>query len=188
MVAAITRVLTRLQGLRASQPDVQFTYRDMGAERIGEQMSALGNLALTIGFQGQTALVLYDRGEVNVATVALFNEFGTQNMPARPFMRRSVAENLRELQDELATHFGAVAELRETAIEAMDAVGRFMAEKMVEAIDTAPTWAAPLAPSTIKRKGHADPLVETGLMRKSITWAVRTGGPLGSIVSEGQVS
>jgi hypothetical protein len=59
---------------------------------------------------------------------------------------------------------------------------------MVEQIDTASTWAAPLAPSTVENKGHADPLFETGLMKESITWAVRTGGALGSIVSEGKVS
>jgi HK97 gp10 family phage protein len=185
---AISRVLTKLEGLKASQPDVEFIYKDTGAKKIGQRLDELNNLALTIGFQGQTALELYPDGKINVATVALFNEFGTQNMPARGFMRRAVSENLNEIQNELAVHFAKVVELRETPIEAMHAVGRFVAEKMVEMIDTAGAWAAPLAPSTVKAKGHADPLFETGLMKKSITWAVRTGGVLGSIVSEGQVS
>ena len=188
MVDALGRVLTKLEGLKASQPNVSFTYRDTGAKKIGEQLSALGKLAITIGFQGSTALELYPDGKINVATVALYNEFGTQNMPARGFMRRSIAENLNAIQNELAVNFALVAELRISAIDAMDNVGRFVADLMVDAIDTAPTWAAPLAPSTIKAKGHADPLFETGLMKKSITWAVRSGGVLGSIVREGQVS
>lgn len=188
MVDALGRVLGKLEDLRASQPNVEFTYKDTGAKRIGEELSKLGKLALTIGFQGQPALELYDGGKVNVATVALFNEFGTQNMPARGFMRRTVAQNLQAIQSEFATHFAAVAELRETAIEAMFAVGKFVADSMVDEINTSTAWAAPNAPSTIKRKGFDHPLIETEMMKQAITWAVRTGGPLGSIVAEGRVA
>jgi len=187
MSRAIGRVLRRLEGLRSSQPNVQITYRDTGASRVAEQLEQLGQLSLTIGYQGATALTLYDRGNVNVATVALYQEFGTQTIPARPFMRRSVRENLNELQQEIGEAFASVARLEQTAIAAMDSIGRFMAEKMAEAIDTAPTWAVPLVLSAVAKKGHADPLFETGLMRESISWAVRTGGPMGSVIREGSL-
>jgi hypothetical protein len=192
MVDALTRVFTKLDGLRASQPNVTFTYRDMGAKKIGERLDQLNSLSLTIGFQGQTALELYPDGKINVATVALYNEFGTQNMPARGFMRRAITENLNAIQGEFGKHFAMVVELRETPIEAMFAVGRFVADAMVDAINTSTTWAAPNAPSTVENKGHAHPLIETQLMKKSITWAVRSGSALGaalgSVVAEGQVA
>lgn len=187
MTGAVAKMLTKFKDLRSRNKNVEFIYKDMGAAKIGERLDELNNLSLTIGFQGATAMTMYPDGRINVATVALFNEFGTQNMPARGFMRRAIAENLAEIQNEFAVHFAAVVELREKPIEAMDAIGRFVAEKMVEAIDTASTWAAPLAPSTVKSKGHAEPLFETGLMKKSITWAVHKNGFMGPIVKQGRV-
>ena len=92
MGGVVNRVLTKLEGLKASQPNIQFVYKDMGAKKISEQLDYLGELFLTIGFQGATALALYPNKStpINVATVALYNEFGTQNAPARPFMRRTI--------------------------------------------------------------------------------------------------
>lgn len=188
MVAAIGRVLTKLDGLRSSQPNVEVTYRDTGASRLARELDELSKLSLTVGYQGPTALVLYDRGHVNVATVALYQEFGTQTIPARPFMRRSVREHIEELQQEIADAFARVASLEQSAIAAMDQVGRFVAFRMVKAIDQSHLWATPLAASTVAKKGQAQPLYETGLLQDSITWAVRTGGPMGSIVREGSVT
>lgn len=186
MTGAVAKMLTKFKDLQSKNKNVEFIYKDLGAAKIGERMDELNNLSLTIGFQGATAMTMYPDGKINVATVALFNEFGTQNMPARGFMRRAITENLNEIRLALVFAFKAVIELRETPVAAMAAVGRFIAEKMVEAIDTASTWAAPLAPSTVKSKGHAEPLFETGLMKKSITWAVHKNGFMGPIVKQGR--
>ncbi|MCK5090718.1 MAG: hypothetical protein KAQ88_12140, partial [Hyphomicrobiaceae bacterium] len=178
-------------GLKASQPNIEFVYKDMGAKKISEQLDYLGELFLTIGFQGATALAIYpDRTTpINVATVALYNEFGTQNAPARPFMRRTITDNMREIQAEAAKNFAKVAALKLSAIDAMNEIGRFVAQKMVDRIDKSPSWAIPNAESTILDKGHDHPLIgKRTLMKKSITWAVRKGGAFGSIVREGQVS
>lgn len=190
MGGVVNRVLTKLEGLKASQPNIEFVYKDMGAKKISEQLDYLGELFLTIGFQGATALAIYpDRTTpINVATVALYNEFGTQNAPARPFMRRTITDNMREIQAEAAKNFAKVAALKLSAIDAMDEIGRFVAWKMVKTIDTAHLWAVSNRKSTVARKGHGQPLYETELMQDSITWAVRKGGSFGSIVREGQVS
>lgn len=189
MTGAVAKMLTKFKDLRSKNKNVEFIYKDMGAAKIGERLDELNNLSLTIGFQGATALVLYDKGSnpPNVATVALFNEFGTQNMPARPFMRQTITANLQEIQVAFAVAFKEVIELRSAPIEAMNAVGRIVAEMMVDAIDRASTWAVPLAESTVEAKGHAEPLFETGLMKKSITWAVHKNGFMGPIVKQGRV-
>ena len=187
MVAELRSLMTRFGELKAAHPNVEFIYRDLGASKIADRLDELNNLALTIGYQGSSALTLYPDGKINVATVALFNEFGTENMPARGFMRRAISENLPQIQAAIATAFKEVVELRAKPVPAMHAMGRIIAEMMVEEINTASTWAAPLATSTIEGKGHADPLIETGLMKKSITWAVRKGSALGPIVRQGKV-
>ncbi len=191
MGGVVNRVLTKLEGLKASQPNIEFVYKDMGAKKISEQLDYLGELFLTIGFQGATALAIYPNRStpINVATVAIYNEFGTQNAPARPFMRRTITDNMREIQAEAAKNFAKVAALKLSAIDAMNEIGRFVAWKMVDRIEKSPSWAIPNAQSTIDAKGHDHPLIGTQtLMKKSITWAVRKGGAFGSIVREGQVS
>lgn len=45
-----------------------------------------------------------------------------------------------------------------------------------DAIDDSRSWAEPLAPSTIARKGHDHPLVETGHMRNAVSYAERRNG------------
>lgn len=186
MSEGILGVLTAVEKIKASHPDVEFIYKDLGAKKIGERLNELNNLALTIGFQGATGLTMYANGKINVATVALYNEFGTKDSPARPFMRRTINENLREIEAAFAFAFAQVVELKAKPIPAMAAVGRFIAQAMVEAIDTALSWAIPNSEGTIFAKGANRPLIDTGLMKKSITWAVRKGGPLGPVVKQGK--
>lgn len=70
----------------------------------------------------------------------------------------------------------AVRQLAEAAIETV-----------VEEIDARiqPSGAAQKrnAVSTIRRKGHDHPLVETGLLRRAVAWQIRDAGPSSVVVS-----
>jgi len=105
-----------------------------------------------------------------VAYVATIHEFGTPRIPARPFMRPAVADHGGEWLEALAD--GARASLNggpspETVLEivTLQAAGN-VAEKI--AAVTSP----PLKPVTVKRKGFAKPLVDTGQMVQSVTGKV----------------
>lgn len=105
-----------------------------------------------------------------VAYVATIHEFGTPRIPARPFMRPAVADHGGEWLEALAE--GAKASLNggpspETVLEivTLQAAGN-VAEKI--AAVTSP----PLKPVTVKRKGFAKPLVDTGQMVQSVTGKV----------------
>lgn len=105
-----------------------------------------------------------------VAYVATIHEFGTPRIPARPFMRPAVADHGGEWLEALAD--GARASLNggpspEAVLElvTLQAAGN-VAEK-IQAV-TAP----PLKPVTVKRKGFAKPLVDTGQMVQSVTGKV----------------
>lgn len=102
-----------------------------------------------------------------VAHVATVHEFGTDRIPARPFMRPAVAEHGQEWLDLMAQ--GATAALE----------GRFSPEQVLEAVaiqaagDVAKQitklTGPPLSPETIKRKGFETLLVDTGQMIQSVT-------------------
>lgn len=105
-----------------------------------------------------------------VAYVATIHEFGTPRIPARPFMRPAVADHGGEWLEALAD--GAKASLNggpspEAVLEivTLQAAGN-VAEKI--AAVTSP----PLKPVTVKRKGFAKPLVDTGQMVQSVTGKV----------------
>ena len=105
-----------------------------------------------------------------VAYVATIHEFGTPRIPARPFMRPAVADHGGEWMEALAD--GARASLKggpspEAVLEivTLQAAGN-VAEKI--AAVTSP----PLKPVTVKRKGFAKPLIDTGQMAQSVTGKV----------------
>ena len=105
-----------------------------------------------------------------VAYVATIHEFGTPRIHARPFMRPAVAGHGGEWMEALAD--GARASLNggpspEAVLEivTLQAAGN-VAEKI--AAVTSP----PLKPVTVKRKGFAKPLIDTGQMMQSVTGKV----------------
>lgn len=109
----------------------------------------------------------YPEGQL-VAEVAAYNEFGTRAIPERPFFRGS----LRRMGDgalESAAEAVADAELNLTRA-GVDAVGAAAASLLQEAI--VDLREPPNAPSTIERKGSTNPLVDTGVLRQSVTHRV----------------
>lgn len=186
-MTAVAKILDKISSVKGRSGKVEFVWKDLGAKKIGKQLDLLNGMALTIGFQGASGLTKYSTG-INVATVALYNEFGTPNMPARGFMRRSVRENLGEIKSEFVGQIAKIVTLEQTSLQAMVEMGKFMATLMKVSLGTAAFWAEELAPSTIAGKGHDIPLIETELMVKSISWAVRKGSPMGPILKQGKAS
>lgn len=175
---------------------VEVTIKDGGIDALIATFSSLGNRDLTVGVQGEAGRRVVRRGRnplgqfsragrVTMAAVAMFNEFGTRAIPQRSFIRGALFSRREQVQRQIAT---AYAELVTTRISSADAalrqIGRFLAAKVRERIETSKSWAAPNAPSTIARKGFDWPLHDTGRLAKSISWAVR--GPGGSLVEEGR--
>lgn len=111
-----------------------------------------------------------------VAYVAAIHEFGAPKagIPPRPFMRPAIADN----GPEWMKHFeeGAAACLRgetdaRTVLESVALVAAGDVSKKIKAV-TAPG----LKPATIKRKGFAKPLVDTGQMAQSVTGKIMEDG------------
>lgn len=151
---------------------------DKGLGLIQTKLKKLKTLKLTIGFQSTTAAKQY-KGGINVATVATYAEFGTQNAPARSFLRATMFEFRDRIAKMWAKAYGRLLAIKSFTPEAMlEQVGRGIVALVEGKIDRAYAWAKANAASTVKRKGFDYPLHETDLLSRSVTWAVRAPGGL----------
>lgn len=103
---------------------------------------------------------------------AAYNEFGTGHIPERPFMRTAMRVNrakyLRTMKKDAQVILakGGDGLLRAS----LDRLGA-MAQGDIQHSITSGHW-TPNAPSTIRAKGSSRPLIDTGEMRNSVTWAI----------------
>jgi hypothetical protein len=113
--------------------------------------------------------VTYPDGGESVAQVAAWNVEGTKRMPARDFLRFYL-DRLREESLELAIEITKRTNRGENADAIVDIVGINGRNIVMEAITDLRT--PPNSPATIKKKRSSNPLIDTGLMRQSVTWKV----------------
>ncbi|MDE2442354.1 MAG: hypothetical protein KGP14_15160 [Betaproteobacteria bacterium] len=118
--------------------------------------------SVKIGFMADAA---YPDG-TPVATVAAIQNFGapTVGIPPRPFFSNMIRDKSSgwgtSLGHQLKTH-------GMDAVAALEAAGSGVAGQLVQSIHD--TNSPPLADATIKAKGFAKPLIDTGIMWQSVT-------------------
>lgn len=157
---------------------VQIEFKDTGLTRVRDIFRRLSGLSLTIGFQGEKGGQLYPTG-INMATVALYQEFGTKTIPQRAFLRSTMFERRDAIAKILADAIGEALTQASTslspAIGALSRAGAKIVKLVERKIDTSTGWAKQNHDSTVAKKGFDYPLHETDLMARSVTWAVRRG-------------
>jgi len=106
----------------------------------------------------------------SIVDVAVFNEFGTETIPARPFMRRTEELYSDRLQGfVLALAKGVMSGLVHPST-ILDQIGLRYQSWVRQTIRDAYQWAAPNAPSTIARKGSSKPLIDTGRLHGAVNY------------------
>lgn len=146
-----------------------------GWEDLKKRMAALDGREARIGwFEGQT----YGPENANlpIATVAMWQEEGTiggqgngSGIPSRPFIRTFFMglRNSAAFRSFVANELKLYLAKEKTAHQVMKKLGEFVREGLKKTIAN---WShPPNSDSTIAQKGFNNPLVETGLMAKSIT-------------------
>ncbi len=103
--------------------------------------------------------------------IAAIQNYGAPRagIPARPFFSNMIRDKKAEWPK------GIAIQLRANGYDVprtLDRVGHAIAGQLRESIIK--TNSPPLAPSTIRRKGHSKPLVDTGHMLNSVDHEVRT--------------
>ena len=104
-----------------------------------------------------------------VSAVAAFNEFGTKRIPERPFFRQAIGEMRNTLPDLLK-------EFLDPANPVIDErIGALVGEKAKSHIqDRITNLRQPEnSPETIKAKKSDNPLIDTGEMRRSVSYRTK---------------
>lgn len=115
--------------------------------------------SLEVGFlQGK-----YPNG-LSVAKNAKYQEFGTYNIPPRPFFRNAIKQN----QKKWVKLYKQGIKQRDSFI--VEKVGVIAASDIKSSITK--TLMPPNAPATIKKKGSNHPLIDTGFMRQAVDYKV----------------
>lgn len=156
---------------------------DHGHDRIRREIDNARGMEVVVGFMEGARYEdsLGRKGAshgTRVAQVAAIHEYGAPaaNIPERSFMRATMTEKSRRYRALLRTQFSHVLTGRQTSRQALDYFGAVVAGDMRRKITEVRT--PPLKPATIRAKSTSagtkdNPLIETGLMRASLTHEVR---------------
>ena len=97
-----------------------------------------------------------------VAMVAFWNEYGTRTSPVRAFFRTTVSENKKNWVLSVQN----LMKIHNDPKRVMGLIGVHMQEQIVQSINT---WSdPPNSAYTIAKKGSSKPLIETGVLMRSI--------------------
>ena len=97
-----------------------------------------------------------------VAMVAFWNEYGTRTSPVRAFFRTTVSEQKKNWVLSVQN----LMKIHNDPKQVMGLIGVHMQEQIVQSINT---WSdPPNSAYTIAKKGSSKPLIETGVLMRSI--------------------
>lgn len=129
---------------------------------------------LAVGYPAsETGGIRYPDG-TPVVLVAAVNQYGSQSMgiPARPFMTEGSKAALSGDAGKVAAELVPLLNKGKiTAAEILKKMGPF-AEASFKGVFTGVAW-TPNADYTIQKKGSAQPLIDTSLLRNTLTHVVR---------------
>jgi len=109
----------------------------------------------------------------SIAEYAAYNEFGTDNIPSRPFMAMSFDENVAAIDSDFRTQSRRLVAGEVTADQALTIIGQKHASRIQNTITGRDILPA-LAPSTIAaKKGSTKTLVDTGAMANAVQIEIR---------------
>ena len=98
----------------------------------------------------------------------------TIEIPERPFLRSTFDEKHKEWEQKAAKQLDMVASGRKDAIGMLNTLGNVVEGDVKRKIASGPF--TPNAPSTVRQKKSAKPLIDSGRMRSSVRYIIRGRG------------
>lgn len=139
-------------------------------KKFEKMLKELQGMEVRIGFQAGKAT---EADGTDICDIAAWNELGTAHSPSRPFIRKSVDENVGKINSFLKGMKGDLAR-GASAEQILKQIGIFQKDLMQEKIRNGSF--APNAPATIRKKGSDKPLIDTGRMRQSVDYVIQKKG------------
>lgn len=108
-----------------------------------------------------------------IPQIAHWNEFGTKRAPSRPAFRNSVDRNREKITEAISRIAAGIVDGRDTLSSGTKKLGLFgqaLVRDEITILDHPPN-----AEYTIKKKGSSNPLIDTGQLRKAVSFEVIRG-------------
>lgn len=159
------------------------TDKDKGFNQIIQEMEKVGKSSVKIGFfAGQRTRQETKTNSTNgkirkkeagksLVQIAIENEYGTQRIPARPFMTTTYDENRTKLNGIIGREYDKIIQGKSTVYKSLNALGLYyegLVKQKIRSIRTPPN-----SPYTIAQKGSSKPLIDFGQMISAVTYEVR---------------
>ena len=140
-------------------------------EKIEKELDYLKKHTVWVGFVGSEA-----EKKVNGVAIymyANFNEYGTSDIPSRPFFRTALNNNRKYIKEQLKELLGKVATGKMTGKMALKSIGLEVQGLIQDSIKNG-NWESN-APGTIRAKnGMGQELIETGSMLRAVSFEIRS--------------
>ncbi len=138
---------------------------DLGLKAFVRELQKAKTATVTIGLHA-------DAGGGTIAEYATANEYGTDHIPSRPFMRTSFDENVGEIQRDMDAGYQDVVDGRSTVHRALSVAGLKHQGRIVSIISDR-DFLPKLKPATVKaKKGSTKTLIDSGAMKQSIRYVI----------------
>lgn len=136
---------------------------DKGAKALIAKMRANRFRDLKVGILAPDADVQYtgDQGPTTIGEAAFFNEFGTESIPARSWLRSWVDGTITVLRVEQLKAYQSILLRGKNEKTTLAAMGERYADQITGRIDA--KIPPPNADRTIEKKGFDHPLIDSGL-------------------------
>lgn len=142
------------------------TDRDLGLKAFIRQLEQARRIEVVVGI-----LEGYTNGDATIAEYAACNEYGTENIPERSFMRTSFDENVSKIQNDMNNEAGKVMASQSDVRSALSVIGMKHVDRVKRKIGSNIQPAN--HPETIRRKKSSRTLIDTGAMLNSVQYLVR---------------
>ena len=140
-------------------------------DKIEKELDYLKKHTVWVGFVGSEADKKVDG--VAIYMYANFNEYGTSNIPSRPFFRTALNNNRKYIKEQLKELLGKVATGKMTGEMALKSIGLEVQGLIQDSIKNG-NWESN-APGTIRAKnGMGQPLIDTGSMLRAVSFEIRS--------------
>ncbi|CAP41316.1 hypothetical protein [Bordetella petrii] len=141
---------------------------DRGLNRLMVQAQALDGAGVKFGIQADAGAD--PASGVDLLDIAIYNHYGTEHIPARPFIGDFAEKNGRVLGQAMDRVAMAVQDGRLSADAGLDQLGTFAERHQKAHVQQSRGWAVPNAPSTVAKKGSDVPLIDQGVLVNAIRY------------------
>jgi hypothetical protein len=147
---------------------------DRGYRKLLDTFAALGarKTVITVGVHEADGREPHEGAEFGetVLDIATANEFGTDTIPQRSFIRAWFDENRQKNAEAAKRLLQSVIQGKRTREDALNLLGQTFVGQVQRKI--AQGIPPPNSPITVALKGSSKPLIDTGQLRTSITYAI----------------